>query len=298
MNYITYNKDKISKLSLGTVQFGLNYGIANNGKPTYDNTDTIINYIIDNGINTFDTAQSYGDSEKILGNSIKNKKDIFIISKLASESFTTNLSENIDKSLSNLKINCMYALLLHDSKLLYNWEERYTKSITNLINKNKIKYFGVSIYTNSDFQLAIQNPNINFIQIPFNIFDQRAISKRWFQQAKEKNKLIFVRSIFLQGLLLMEIQDIPAKLKDAINYLKTFELYAKELNISKSELALSFVNSIATESLILFGCDSIKQAQENIENFNSLKQLDTDTIERIHKDFNNINENIYNPAKW
>lgn len=299
MKFIDFNNNKLSKLSLGTVQFGLNYGIANdNGQPSQENVNEIIKYIYDNDINCFDTAQAYGNSEEVLGKAIKNKEDIFVISKLKSDLFKKNLIDNVSKSLNNLNIDSLYGLLLHDCELLYNWDNKYALFIDNLIEQNKIKYFGVSIYTNEDFELAIKNKNIKFIQIPFNIFDQRAIHNNWFKKAKENNKLIFIRSVFLQGLLLMDIDKLPSNLISAKKYLILLESYCKKLNITKSELALSFVDTIAKDSLILFGCDNIKQAQENIESYSNLKELNIEIIQDIIKDFKDIEENIYNPTKW
>ena len=186
MKQIVYNNDKLSKLSLGTVQFGLDYGIANNsGQPTQNEVNEIVEYVYSNNINCFDTAQAYGTSELVLGEAIKTKKDLFVISKLKSNLFINNLESNINKSLNNLNIDCLYGLLLHDSQLLYTWSKEYGLLVDNLIGENKIRYFGVSIYTNEDFELALNNDSISFIQIPFNIFDQRAISKKWFEKAEK-----------------------------------------------------------------------------------------------------------------
>ena len=201
MKFIEYRGDKISKLSLGTVQFGLDYGIANSsGQPTQDSVNHIIEYLYNNKVNCFDTAQAYGNSEEVLGKAIKNKSQLHVISKLKSDTFISNAIENVEESLQNLNISSLYALLLHDSELLYRWSDEYDQIIQELKNRDNIKYFGVSIYTNEDFELAINNKEIEFIQIPFNIFDQRAISQGWLEKAKKHDKLIFIRSIFLQGL--------------------------------------------------------------------------------------------------
>ncbi|MEA3315280.1 MAG: aldo/keto reductase [Campylobacterota bacterium] len=299
MKYIDYNNDKLSKLALGTVQFGLNYGIANqNGQVLKTEVNNIINYLYDKKINCFDTAQAYGNAEEVLGKALDNSKNNFIISKLNSELFSNNLIDNLNNSLKNLKIDSLYGLLLHDSELLYNWNNSDSLLVEKLISENKIKYFGVSIYSTKDFELALENNSITFIQIPFNIFDQRAINENWFKKAKEKNKLIFIRSIFLQGLLLLDIKDIPKNLLNAKNYLIKLDNYCKKLNISKSELALNFVDTTATNSIILFGCDNLTQAKSNIETYNNLIKLDTNILNDLKNDFKDIEENIYNPTMW
>ena len=299
MRFIEYRGDRISKLSLGTVQFGLDYGIANrSGQPNQKNVNKIIEYVYKNEINCFDTAQAYGNSEEVLGRAIGDKSELFIISKLKSDIFKKDATKSVEPSLKNLNLTSLYALLLHDSELLFNWSEEYAVAVEELKKSQKIKYFGVSIYDNRDFELALENRHIEFIQIPFNIFDQRAITERWLQRAKKYNKLIFIRSIFLQGLFFMEESKLPKNLEKAKKPLKVFIEYAKNQNMSRGELALSFVDSVATESLLLFGCDNLEQAQENINSYNQLKKLDTEIINEITKSFKNIDEQIYNPTKW
>ena len=299
MKYIIFRDEKISKLSLGTVQFGLDYGIANlDGKPSQKEINKIIDYVIDNGVNCFDTAQAYGDAESILGDSLRQNNDLFIISKFGLELFRNKALLSILESLNNLKSKSMYALLLHDSKILHEWKESDSIIVDDLLKTSKVKYFGVSIYSSEDFNLAIKNDKITFIQIPFNLFDQRAIKEQWFKRAKKYNKLILIRSIYLQGLLLMDRGKIPNELQKSIKYLKKVEELAKELKISENELAISFIDTVAQESLILFGCENINQAKENINNYKNIKKLSDFMINKIKEEFKDIDEDIYNPVRW
>lgn len=299
MNFVEYNGDKISKLSLGTVQFGLDYGVANQeGKPNQKKVNDIIDYVISKNINCFDTAQAYGDSEVVLGEAIKNTQNLFIISKLESKLFQNSLEHYVTTSIRKLNISKLYALLLHDSEMLYTWDNSSSTLIKKLKEEKKIKYFGVSIYSDNDFKLAIKNDDIDLIQVPFNLFDQRAIYNNWFEDAITHNKLIFVRSIYLQGLLLMEIDLLPKHLEKARPYIEQLERVCKRLNISKNQLALSFVNTMAKNSILLFGCDNLEQAKQNLENFNSLSLLNQETLELLYKLFSKIDEKIYNPTRW
>ena len=299
MEFIEYNGDKISKLSLGTVQFGLNYGVANQeGKPSQEKVNEIIDYVISQNINCFDTAQAYGNSEEVLGISIKDTQNLLIVSKLESKLFKNNLDNTVTTSIKKLNISNLYALLLHDSEILYSWNNNYANLVKELKKEKKIKYFGVSIYSDSDFQLAIGNEDIDIIQVPFNIFDQRALYNGWFKDASCKNKLIFIRSIYLQGLLLMDTNQLPFNLKLAKPYIEQLERVCKNLNMSKNQLAIAFVNTIAKNSVLLFGCDNIEQAKQNLENFNNLLVLNQETLEKLYKLFSKIDEKIYNPTRW
>lgn len=299
MKFVTFKREKISKLSLGTVQFGLDYGIANSeGKPTQERVHSIIDYVYQSGVNSFDTAQAYGNSEEVLGEALEDKKDIFIISKLKSELFENNLDSNISRSLFNLKQNALFGLLLHDSRLLYRWNEQHTALVNRLIERKQIEYFGVSIYTNEDFELAIANDKIQIIQIPFNLFDQRAMTQKWFEKAKEANKLIFIRSIFLQGLFFMDSNALQGNLVEAQPYLEKLHQIKKRLDLSISELAMAYVDSVAKESILLFGCDTLEQAKENISNYNQLPRLSQEILDEIRVSFSDIPEQISNPTLW
>lgn len=299
MKYINYNNTEISKLSLGTVQFGLEYGIANkDGKPDDKKVFEIINYLHFNGVNSFDTATSYGDSEEKIGKVFKGLDNIFITSKISSEAFLSDAKSEVQNSLKKLNIEYLFGLLLHDTRILNNWNKNCENIVEQLLENNLIKNFGVSIYRSEEFHKAIDNKYIRFVQIPFNIFDQRALKEEWFEKAEKTNKLIFIRSIFLQGLLLIDRKDIPQKLKKAQNYLIRFEEIALKLNMTKNELALNFVDSVSKNSILLFGCDSLAQAKENLQNYNKLKSLSRKQIEEIIKEFGNISEDIYLPTRW
>ena len=298
MRYINYNDIKISKLSLGTVQFGLDYGIANSqGKPSQNKVDEIINCVTSQGLNCFDTAMAYGNSEEVLGKSLQDINNKLIISKITSELFE-EIGTKIKTSLNNLQVDNLFALLLHNADALYNWDEQNSTIANHLKSTQQINYFGVSIYTNEEFNLALENENINIIQIPFNLFDQRAISKQWLKKAKVKNKLIFIRSVYLQGLLLMDKKSLPKNLKIVEPYIDILDTYSKKLNLSRNELALSYVNTLAKDSIILFGCETLKQAKENLDIFSTIKELDIKTIDELNSLLKDISEYIYNPSKW
>lgn len=290
MIYEEFRGYKISKLSLGTVQFGLDYGVNNSsGKPSQKSVNSILDFVKNSGINSLDTANGYGDSESVLGNYGVNSFQV--ITKTSSENF--NL-ETVKESLEKLKVNKLFGLLLHDTKLLNSWSQK-EKNILNEIKK-LTKFFGVSIYTSKEFHLAIDNPDVDIIQIPFNLFDQRALKENWFQKAREKNKFIFIRSIYLQGLFLMDIENSP--IEEAKPFLKKLEMLSKEWNTPKQNLAMSFVKTVSENSSILFGCETLEQAKENIEIFKNSINLTDGQLNILSDNFGTVSESIYNPSRW
>lgn len=305
MQKIKWNHHTLSKLCLGTVQFGIDYGIANtNGQVPQSTVNEILDYVIFEGLNCFDTAKNYGNSELVIGNYLKKspfKDTVQIISKMKSRQLFLDyqkLNQEIKQSLDFLSKEKLFGLLLHDSEVSQKWNQDFSNIISKLKSDGIIEFFGVSIYTDEEFNLALNNEDIEIIQIPFSLLDQRAIHKKWLQRANAKNKLIFIRSIYLQGLILMNSDDLPLGLENAKPYIDEIERVCQDIQISRNELALSFVNSLAPDSVILFGCDNLNQAKENINNFKSLIKLNQDVIEYLLEQFSSIDEKIYNPTKW
>ena len=299
MKTIKFENNLLSKLSFGTVQLGLNYGISNTkGKPTQSTADEIIQYLIKDGINCFDTAVAYGNSEEVLGNALPVQSNVNIISKVKSNLFTSDLEKTLNQSLNRLKTNKLFGLLLHDSELLNDWDNQKDATVSLLKEQGLINHFGVSIYTSEEFDMALENPVIQIIQIPFNLFDQRAVNDKWFIRAKEANKLIFIRSIFLQGLFFVESDQLTGNLIGAVPYLKEMHNLRSGLNLSIAEFTMAYIDSIATDAVILFGCDTLEQAKENVNSYNQLPTIEQETLRKINAIFSDVPEYITNPGQW
>jgi aryl-alcohol dehydrogenase-like predicted oxidoreductase len=302
MKKLYFENRSISKLSFGTVQLGLDYGIANTeGKPAQEKADAIISYLLSEGIDCFDTAVAYGESESVLGASFQNLRpanDLKVISKVKSELFDENLTFTIKESLKRLHLPKLFGLLLHDSSPLYNWNSKDSDIVKSVLQSGLTDYFGISIYNDEEFRLAIENPFIRIIQIPFNPLDQRAVTHKWFEMAQERGKLLFIRSIFLQGLLFMEKKRLKGNLSGCQPYLEKFHAIRRKTGLSVTEFSLSYVESVAQNAVILFGAENVSQAKENVETFNRLSPLPYEIIEEIHRTFDKIPEIYINPALW
>ncbi|WP_373032489.1 aldo/keto reductase [Sulfurovum sp.] len=299
MKTVEFEEHKLSKLSFGTVQLGLDYGISNSrGKPTQESANEIINYLIQNDINSFDTAVAYGNSEEVLGQALKKQEKVNIVSKVKSDLFMGDLEKIVHESLVRLSTNKLFALLLHDSELLSAWNDKHQAKVTLLQEQGLINYFGVSIYTSEEFDRAIKNPDIKVIQIPFNLFDQRAINDKWFKKAEKANKLIFIRSLFLQGLFFMKTDQLTGNLIESVPYLEEVHTLCNKLNLSIAEFAMAYVDSVTSSSVILFGCDTLDQAKENVQSYNNLPVIEQNILDFINVKFSDIPEYIVNPGQW
>lgn len=284
---------------LGTVQLGLNYGITNKtGKPSEKQSIEIIKYAIKNNINTFDTANEYGESEKLL--SYTKDFNTTIITKLAK--FPVNISEkeiinntisSINKSCQNLKIDKINTLLLHSYEQYKN--KIIWKTLNELKENNKINKLGVSVYTVSEAIECLHDDLVEHIQIPFNILDNQW--NNFDNLINKKNITIHVRSIFLQGILISNKEYWPKNI-DAEVYTSKIEKLAYKLNLSKIELCISYAKSMAWINGIIIGVETLEQLKNNIDLFINTRLLTSDEILLVQNTFKNVNNTLTDPRLW
>jgi len=302
----------ISKLTLGTAQLGLNYGIANkNGKPEFKKAIEILKYSIEHGINTFDTAPVYGNSEEIIGNFIlshlENNRNYPIISTklpkigiLTDKSFdyTYNLIKNqIEKSLTNLNINKIPIYLLHHAPDIFINEGIVIECLKQLKSEGLIGRFGVSSYSPEHIENSLEFQDMDVIQVPINIFDLRLIKSGILKKLKDQGYLIFGRSIYLQGLFFKEFNSLPDNLYIAKNPLLRLQNLSKEYNIDIKRIALLFIRDIPEIDSIIIGAEKVEQVAENLDILNE-KPLDMDLRTQIFEEFSELPEKIINPSLW
>lgn len=283
------------KLILGTVQFGLDYGITNkNGIINEDEIDKIFNFCNNHNILYFDTAQDYGKSENILSKYSKLYPKFNIITK--SKFTNKNIDDTLSISLNKFdKIEC-YMLHSYDD---YKNNDLLFK-LLNYKNTNKIKKIGVSIY-NVDEAIRILNDNIvDVIQLPFNYFDNQWFNQD-FQNLITKRKIeIHVRSIFLQGILLNKPLKYPINIpKNDFDKLEEIILIIlKKLELTKLELCFAYINSFEWINKFLIGVDNLEHLENNFNIINKNLKLKEEDILFIHNLSKNINQTIINPSKW
>ena len=290
----------IHRLVFGTVQLGMPYGISNNrGKPDFKSACEIINAAFGHGITRFDTAQAYGDSEKVLGRIFKKYKmcsQVKVYSKLHPALDLRNknaVQESVDNSLNRLKIDQLEGLLLHHEEGIQFWDKGLGDVLYELVTKGKVKSIGASFYTPQKAIDALSIDGIEIIQVPGNILDQRFENCGIFSKAKECNKDVFVRSVLLQGILLMPLDRVPASMKHVSVYLERLEQMALDMNLSRQELVLSYAATRWPSAFVLFGAESAEQVIDNVRVF--LKKTFVKIDENI---FDNVPENVLNPMLW
>ena len=275
---------------------GLAYGINNTiGKNSLEKSHAILECAYDYGIRTLDSAEAYGNAHEIIGTFHKNNptKVFNIITKLPHQ-FDESTNDKVNTYLKDLKVSQLYALLFH-SFSSYKKNIQNFKMLANLKASGKIKYIGVSVYTNEEIEAVLLNDNVDIIQVPFNLFDNSNLRGHILEKAKVKGKIIHTRSALLQGLFFKDLNSENKIVQSLKNELLQLSAISKANNLSITELALNYCLQQKTIDSMLIGVDSKQQLIDNIESINN-------TIEdQIIRDINEIKINnikLLNPSLW
>ena len=210
----------ITKISLGTVQFGIDYGINSiEGQVLSSEVESILSFAYSKGIDLLDTAPAYGNSEKILGRmNISNFKVVTKTRHFDSFEISNNdvelLNNDFYHSLEGLKQDGVYGLMIHNAEdLLKPGAEKLFDQLQEFKQEGKIIKIGVSVYDHSQLKSILNIFDIDLVQLPFNILDRRMIDSGMFAKLREMNIEVHARSVFLQGLLLMSEKNRHDKFK-------------------------------------------------------------------------------------
>jgi aryl-alcohol dehydrogenase-like predicted oxidoreductase len=250
------------RLGLGTVQFGLPYGISNtNGQTALDESHRILQVASENGINILDTAVSYGQSESTIGSF--HSGNFKVVTKipflnLESPQIGKQVTRHFNSSRLQLNSDSVYGLLLHrPDQLLEPRGKEIWHELEILKNTGVVEKIGISISSFFDLDTILNQYAIDLVQAPFNPFDQRLISGGWLKRLKSQGVEIHSRSAFLQGLLLMEQHEIPMKFHRWASNFDHWHTSLRDLGISPLEACLQFPFSIPEIDCVLVGVNSV-----------------------------------------
>ena len=281
----------------------MRYGIANKiGQPDFLSVQSIVAEVWESGVREFDTAQAYGESERVLGKVLRSlgiAREAKVISKLHpaidhQDSNALNLA--LQQTLARLGLAKLYGLMLHTEDFLDIWETGLKDTLDKFIEQGLVERIGVSVYSPQKAARALRTNGISLVQLPSNLLDRRFEKAGVFHEAKSFGKEIYVRSVFLQGLLLMNASDLPASMRFANTVAKRLINFANETGFSLKQLALGYVRSAYPEQKVLLGCETLEQVRENLEIWS--KETPRDIVDRVRREFQDIPEKVLNPSLW
>jgi aryl-alcohol dehydrogenase-like predicted oxidoreductase len=290
------------RLGLGTVQFGLNYGVSNtNGKTETSEVVRILEYAASVGLDVLDTAALYGESEKVLGLCITAGKNFSVITKtpkFSNGNITRDdvmtLENTFIQSLNKLQVKSVYGLLLHntDDLLKPNGALLWGK-MTELKNQGLTAKVGISVYTGEQIEQALERFPVEIVQVPFNILDQRLLKDGLLQRVANAGIEVHSRSTFMQGLLLMPVDKIPPYFAPIYPLLKRYHEYIGTLGLSCLEAALAFVLAHREIDKVIVGVTKLQELRQIVQ---ATKKSGID-IENFRQ-FSCSDERFINPSRW
>jgi len=288
------------KFILGTAQIRGVYGLNNFRSKTITEALELLVFGFSLGVSGLDTASDYITSEETIGDlSYKTLKDIEITTKLPFDINLRNLDYSetydlvksfLDLSLKKMNKDHIYCLMFHNQKNIDN--PKLVQSVRRLKQENHIDKIGVSVYDLPYAEKALKM-GFDVIQLPLNFFNRTFTN---FISEFGSEIEISIRSVFLQGSLLMDLSELERKFPREINWFTKFNKVCSSNNISKLELSLMYIKSIKNISSIVFGVDNKSQLVEVIGVLSSTK--DYSQINLGKETFNDVPKTMWDPRLW
>ena len=284
------------KIGLGTVQFGLPYGVANQtGQVSVEDVKEMLGLARAYDIDTLDTAVAYGDSESSLGKA--GVAGFKVVTKLpAIPADCVHLAgwvkEQVLESLTRLGLTKIYALLLHrPEQFLGSKGKELYQALQSLKDAGVVQKVGVSIYSPQELDALYSQYRLDIVQAPFNLVDQRMLATGWIHRLKDSGVEIHTRSAFLQGLLLMPQPSIPLKFAQWKNIWHEWHKWLLDQNISALQACLAFPLSFPEIDRVIVGADSVTQLEQIIQAGEHVRSFD-------FPDLQCNDEDLVNPSRW
>ena len=282
---------KVSEISLGTVEIGMPYGIAENGRvPVFDETSAalLLNDALDRGINFVDTARAYGESEAIIGRALRRRRREFVLASKVLSRHGQNLDvhqmreltvASVNESLRLLQTDCIDLMMIHCAATEILPNGHVFEVLTEIKNQGRIGTIGASVYGEEAAIAAIEHGGFDCLQIAYNILDRRPESKV-FALAEQREVGLVARSVLLKGALTSRYRHLPVALSELKTAIERMEMVAAREQMSLPELAYRYVLSHPLPQTALAGTGSVDELAEVIE-FATRGVLSEDLIAEI-----------------
>lgn len=288
------------KIGLGTVQFGLNYGVTNpNGIVSHDEGVAILELAGAGGVRVLDTAAAYGDSESALGTLIPESACTFeVVTKtvpLRADKIGDHelqvFRDGFARSLNRLRTNSVSTLLVHYADdLLVPGGERLYGELLRLLEAGQVRKIGFSAYDSQQVEVILDRYKFSVVQLPVSVFDQRLIHSGTLEALGRMGVEVHARSVFLQGLLLQNA-GIPAKFARWSDLVSRYHAFLTRNDLTPLSAAIGFVARQAQVGIVLLG----------VTTRHELDQCLTAYREDIHLDFAEFSVedfDLIDPRRW
>ncbi|MGD8323900.1 MAG: aldo/keto reductase [Gammaproteobacteria bacterium] len=258
----------IGRISLGTAQLGMPYGIAGSGSLLNDREVTsILQSAVDHGITALDTAPDYGLAEQRVGAFLRQhdlENEISVTTKLPAigtveaRRLEHIVEQRLISSLQRLRCEFVDVYLIHDFADLKRYQKRLVEALLRQRERGRVLDVGVSVYDPDELELVAEYPDLTVVQHPCNLLDRRLLHSDWLARLRANGTKLQIRSILLQGLLAIPSGDIPERMSDARAAVATLQDVLANLAVSLPEAAVAFAVSLDADRVIV-AADSAAQ---------------------------------------
>ena len=287
-----------SPMTLGTVQLGMNYGIANNaGKPSEETSFSILRTALKNRVNTLDTARAYGDSEAVIGRFLKTWDGPLphIVTKIrklqgqTEKELTAFAVASVEGSLRDLGVSKVDAIMLHGAQDPVIHGAACASAMKYLLEQGYTDRVGVSVYTGDDIRGMLPYEVFSVTQVPMSIFDQRLIADGSIADLACRGYDVFVRSVFLQGLFFLDPDKMtdPILMEHAAPKIRLLRQLAEKENMTVAQLAIGFMRSLPGVTSLVLGADNASQVESNTAYFDTPAPSE-ETMRQLQREFANV----------
>lgn len=311
------NGINISKMTLGTVQLGMNYGVNNtNGMPSEEQGFAILDAAYEGGVTVLDTSDDYGKSEAVIGKYLKQNPDKhfdictkFKVTEETAKDIYGSLKSFAIASAKKLSIDRIPIFMSHTEKNFIDYGDKLIEALNELKKEGLIINSGISLSNKDAFEQIIESGGFDAVQIPMNILDNKQIKNGIIKKASEAGIAVFVRSVYLQGIFFkkredflvqnpncpeLKIEEMNEKVLPVIDRVRAM---AEEHNMSVAQFALSFIkDTYGVDSLVL-GSETPEQVKENVKMFN-VPALPKTVLDKILDEFTDIDPFVISPWMW
>ena len=285
-----------SRLAIGTVQFGLDYGIANqSGRARLENVRNILQEVAAQGVDTLDTAIAYGESERILGQAGLSSWNV--VTKLPAlpeecADIVGWVETQIEGSLKRLGVKQLYGVLLHRPEQLLGEDGKFLfKALEHLKAQGVTRKIGVSVYGPEELDGLMAEKRFDLVQAPLNILDRRLVESGCARRLKDQGTELHVRSVFLQGLLLMPAEQRPEKFGRWHTVWLEWTRWLDETGLTPLQACLSYAMDVEEVDKIVVGVDSVKHVKEILAATHSV-------LPSLPSWPQSIDTDLINPSRW
>ena len=268
----------VSEIAFGGVEIGIPYGIGVKDQSdmlSHKEAVKLLHAALDDGINFFDTARLYGESEFIMGNAFHDRREKVLISTKCKHFCDTQgqvpsylklkeiIESSLNESLAALRTDYVDVFMLHQADKVILKNQSVKQIFSELKQSGRIRATGVSTYTTEETKFAIESNAWDVIQLPFNLMDQG--QQEVFSLAADRGIGLIIRSVLLKGLLSSKGRDLHPALKDVEDHVKKYKSLIDASINDLPTLAIKFALSFKEVSSVLIGIDRLEYLEKSLQ---------------------------------